>query len=1728
MAFDFKFASTPRAREIPVALPPERGSALGVLAPRARETRFLFDITSARQKLPDPDIFNYLAAKENLAFDLGNAKSKLLETGISSEDAEAKILDYMASKYEVPLQRIGQVEAKDIELASKIQADPSGQFRPTDIPPPIISKAPPLNKYQEMSDAIRNMLTSRPERTAGAQIALEARKAGLPKEEYTSIIYPEGSTLKRRIPRAAKQFAAGGVGALEGFAGFAEYLSDGEIGKNLADEARTWRQELSVESTDIFDELMSGAGSMAVFYLPGLGVFKGMKALGSILPKFASWAGPFVSASLESGTEAGNTYRNVKLREAAKTAGEVYRDTLRQEGKIKADKAAKWTFWMNLPLVFITNKLGIFGEKGGPVVRAVNTFLMEGVFQEGPQELIPLIAEGKGIDYEDWKRAGRAAFIGGTLGSGLSGVQSLIGRRGQQLGREAVDLAAAGSQGVEMGKPPLEEAAPEVTEHLEQMEAGAPTTEIPEAPPVGSVSPTVPEWVTKDIEEITPPTPPEKVEQKPTGVTQKSGFNTENHSLVDFIRLQGGLWPGETGEFKGEHRRYFSVKHSGYNLLNSKDGSSLDQARMAAEDAGFSVPETTSEFLDLLVKDIEAKKYDEYGWRVWHPSKEDFSEIWNQVPEEFQEEGGTVSGSTGKYKFTKKEYDVWKKYINRRRRAIELPELVQLAKGLMGGKYPKIRERLTKISYLGEFWSSTGDIRLKAGLFEDIDQAAGTLAHEIGHLVDWLPDKIPGIPRGNLWGRIASLNKYMKEYYFGKEIPRLPGYEDIFWRDPDTASTMKKELKLLTQIIKPFDETVNPKFTKYRYSGKELFADAFSTLMNDPELLREAAPKFYKNFFTFLGRKSEVKSLYEDIQNELTDWRKVFENRQQGFREMYGRGEEARRKALDKKKPSYWERFLSEFIDDKTGVISQRIAEAKKRGIEISPEENPVHFINEARHSADEVGSYIREIDEQVIGPVEAAGLQPEDVADIMLHERIVFERSKIANPHGMSPESSARQLLEIRNRIGPENAKLLQTAVNNYRKIRKTEIIPALEKSEMFSPEQMKYIKENDHYATFNVVKFMEERSGANTGAAQIFRQIGTLADIENPFTATVMKDIALIRAVNQNTAAKKTTDFLTRYFSGETKVTDKEWNGKIQRFVDTKTPNMGTIRWMENGEIKALDVNKYIADAFKYNPKESNILVEALGATGNFWREIFVGKRPGFWLFNLFRDYKRASKNLPGLTMSKFMPYYLKAIRPAFQSTFGVPPDVVREMEKGKMLGSIHSISRIDSESKQLERILATNKMPTKRGEGDIKKAFKAFWHGLGKITGMTERIPKIAGYEYLKAETDVHPREIGHLVRTQAGSPDFIATGKASKLIGSLLLFGNAAKEGTRSDIEAARENPSEYAFKTFKYNLLPKMLMYAGAAGFLGDWVKEVMKGASEYDKSNYFIIPLGITETGKSVYLRVPQDETGRMLGGIMWKSLNKNLSEDTGNLFDYMAGQAPNLNPTMTALNDIVNYFSNQNTWDSFRGKPTIPERVFEAGGNRRRKAFIRHLWNSLGGGIAYRFKYDTVEGIKSEIEKALSPIEHTPILNDVVMRFIKVSDYGKKESAKRITDRAKRIQINRSFDVTEYIIEAINIDKTSPADQVDLFTQLVKEGLAKPAQFRAFRKKFQQYETQRYGSVEKRSLIYGTNAEKLALLKEYKRTMEKSEYETMVQELVGSGHLSRKFLLENAPAVLK
>ncbi len=103
-----------------------------------------------------------------------------------------------------------------------------------------------------------------------------------------------------------------------------------------------------------------------------------------------------------------------------------------------------------------------------------------------------------------------------------------------------------------------------------------------------------------------------------------------------------------------------------------------------------------------------------------------------------------------------------------------LPELVELATNLLEGRAPEMSKRLREVA--GMFKGADGQLTSAAILMnpayaKNIMEATQILAHEIGHLIDYLPhDDALGeatTKRGNILGRLRGLQKYTSDYLAG-------------------------------------------------------------------------------------------------------------------------------------------------------------------------------------------------------------------------------------------------------------------------------------------------------------------------------------------------------------------------------------------------------------------------------------------------------------------------------------------------------------------------------------------------------------------------------------------------------------------------------------------------------------------------------------------------------------------------------------------------------------------------------------------------------------------------------------------------------------------------------------------------------------------------------------------------------------------------------------------------
>src|SRR4030067_2147262 len=162
------------------------------------------------------------------------------------------------------------------------------------------------------------------------------------------------------------------------------------------------QQERTPDESDFTDALASGAGSMATFFIPGVGIAKGAGGVARIGPRMAAWAGAGASGVMEAAVEAGG----------------VYEDTLlKTKDRNEDEKAASNTFWWNVPLVVITNNPSSCDETGGAIKRGIVSSQVEG-FQELAQEYISTSSQGEKATPKDLLTAyGVGALTGGAAGA---------------------------------------------------------------------------------------------------------------------------------------------------------------------------------------------------------------------------------------------------------------------------------------------------------------------------------------------------------------------------------------------------------------------------------------------------------------------------------------------------------------------------------------------------------------------------------------------------------------------------------------------------------------------------------------------------------------------------------------------------------------------------------------------------------------------------------------------------------------------------------------------------------------------------------------------------------------------------------------------------------------------------------------------------------------------------------------------------------------------------------------------------------------------------------------------------------------------------------------------------------------------------------------------------------------------------------------------------------------
>lgn len=1102
---------------------------------------------------------------------------------------------------------------------------------------------------------------------------------------------------------------------------------------------------------------------------------------------------------------------------------------------------------------------------------------------------------------------------------------------------------------------------------------------------------------------------------------------------------------------------------------------------------------------------------------------------------------------------------------------IEFPELVALAKEL-SGNVPFIK-KYTKAN--GMFYGKNGgEIGLNPDLFlkENSGQFAKTLAHEIGHLIDYLPDET--LSRGNLLGRLNTLRGFLKDFYAPAGASR-------------TNEELKTQLWELSKYWKPIDEaTARKGYLDYRKSAAELYADFISVLFNDPRTVTSIAPTAYNIFFQQLDAKPEVKKAYFELQDFLRNGDKVAARRESAKQMFKTTEQEARERQiqneieLEAKRRSIWFKFKHEFVDI-TEAVKEQVKKDKKAGIVVSDNDNPQYYLEERNYLGGKLKAMVEEKFNSIYQELQKQGLSWEDLGELMFYERILKgDRQEIANPLGFQPDfvkalyegetpvpavdnaTHTKGMSDMKSTIGADKFAVLQKLADEYRTGLR-DLFKQGRAAGLYTAEQAKMFDDNAFYVPFKGAAY----SGVTKTTSGIKMQKGTLGGIENPANTGIEKGLSIMKAIERNIATQKTVDYFKEFHGDEVIEAPKDQQGYP---IEPRDKTLGLVTYMKDGKVQGFHVDKYVADAIKKDTvSDSNVLISTLRfANSGLFRPLFITFNLGFQGFNSIRDFKRFWKNVPDMTFLKGIKAYAEAARAAKIRAFGLPENpskadleanaLIQGLEKNGTLGiTYNDIARgEDIEEKQIDRILQEVgiRESTKESLGiigdklgvtkksPIIKQLVGVLDFIENLGNMVETLPKVAGVKFLEGKME--PRELRSFVRKYVGSPDFNAGGKFKKYSNEIFLFSNAIAQGIRSDFEIATDPKTRggYWYKTAKINLLPKFLMLLASLGLLGETLKEIFGKISEYDKTNYDVIPLGIDQNGKAVYIRIPPDETGKIIGGMMWKVANAIRDPKTlgnagtyGDLINYAGGQVPSITPVATTLFNIQQFVAGNNPYDFFRNRPVLSDQQMQAGGSEALKPFAGYLFEQMGGGVfAKLYSNETVPKNQSLSEKFIG----LPIVSNVAGRFIKTSNYGETEQLKKITDEVKSVSARESLANKQTVYDYVSKAQGKQYGEVQALKHaMIKEiynGLPKTAedrtQAKALEKRFEILHIR--GTADPRLdalLVAASNDQKVALLQEYQKTMTAGDFAALkkfiiTNRVVSSDVFQKLIMLQRNP----
>ena len=897
---------------------------------------------------------------------------------------------------------------------------------------------------------------------------------------------------------------------------------------------------------------------------------------------------------------------------------------------------------------------------------------------------------------------------------------------------------------------------------------------------------------------------------------------------------------------------------------------------------------------------------------------------------------------------------------------------------------------------------------------------------------------------------------------------------------------IEQELKSLSMKWKPFDRTRTDadgvRYTKYRDGPRELMADFMMAWLLRPNWVKHNAPRTYEMWNYYIDAKPEVKAIWEQIQIDITAGPNVrYGNVVKSIGTMF---RDVNKQVLDKVekewKPDMVDVLGQEAIDSFFWLYRRLGGSGRERWH--SPFAKELNWaIENYRYRHAKLKRYMDEMKKHIIKPARDLGYTEHEVATMLFLRNIAesTQRQDLVSSLGIrkyDPELAkklevrdAKEIFDYYAKLHPE----LLRITDAFYEVRQRMIIPEIKESGMYDAELISKLENNKEYVTFNVKKYLLkrlEKYGANSVATKYLKSSkGTLDEIQNVFNATMEKDMILLIEARRHKLMAMTVQWLKD---------NKNWLENYQGFLKEGTPyvkdmiiqkpkfvgegklepppkGMKLFSYMKDGKLENWFVNKFVAQGFEQNPFATMQMFRWMTRTGDVFRKFFTEYNPAFWPVNMARDINRSVKLLPnaryfdivGGGKNSYIKYLFKSLKPAYKSIFGDGTALTRWMEEEGFLismvegyrgqaGSNATKRGLDPDTYMLERLLSD----TSKREGGLgglyDRTFGELFNKLGNFARMFERTPKIAGVLYLRdqikrGKIKMDDKEMMLRVQSEVGSPNFLRQGRLNSFTNNLYLYSNAFKEGWRADITRFKEDPKSVGMKFVAYNVMPKVLQKTMELGLWGTGLGYAYYyGVSEWDRVNYIPIVLGTTPDGRVVYFRIPQDETSRIINGMLYKMMGiiddkegAGVLETPADLFGYVGTSGlPSMNPVFNLFDDVFTWMQGNTPHDDFRNTGAVDKTTEEAGGLRKHLGILKWMMNTYTGQGFYKFKSNDMSAVQSEIEKLLD----LPIIGRPINRFIKIGQNPAVEYMKKGEDGIEaydKSQANLTLDYKEAIV---------------------------------------------------------------------------------------------------------